>query len=336
MDTYKYFFQGVRGSLNTSSGASSFLLFLLIVCLISIFIWLIYRYYNDSLKARLLLSTGKSGINVPPRHISSFNPLQKKAVFDIIAEFKKKELIAEAIPVAVLERFSEFFYNNLNRVRISNRQSQRMAFMIYPVTTNTIVEIEFYLNNILHVHEKKILSSDGKVLVVNKIEGLSDMLKRGMPVIISYSVNNQFISGDSVILSIQSNDRMALSYPRNLIISDVRRFVRVPLNNVEGNIVSARSQEPGSVKVKVRDVSLEGTRVNTEAILKKFGVYKLSFEDKSTGYAFQNFECIVSKNYLCDGGCYEYGMSFVYLDLDTRSKLIDYLRVLTNRLKQNK
>ena len=336
MDTYKYFFQGVRGSINTSSGTSSFLLFILIICLVSIFIWIIYRYYNDSLKARLLLNSGKSGTNTLPRHISNFNPLQKKAVFDIIAEFKKKELIAEAIPVAVLERFSEYFFSNLDRIRISNRQSQRMAFMIYPLTENTIIEIEFYLNNVLHVYERRTLSSDGKVIIVNKIDGFSDAFKRGMPVIISYSVNNQFISGDSLILSLQSNERMVLSYPRNLIISDVRRFVRVPLNNVEGIIISARSQETGSVKVKVKDISLEGTRIITDAILKKFGVYKLNLEDKSTGHAFNNFECIVSKNYLSDGGNYEYGMSFVYLDLDTRSKLIDYLRVLTNRLKQNK
>ncbi len=338
MDSYQQFFQGVRGSFNGSSNILSFLIFIVVLGVLIIIIRAFYKYYQSYLKARLVLNAQANSTTLQ-KHVQEFNPLQKKAVYDIIGEFKKKEMIAQTIPVTILEKYSEYFYHQVDRLKISNTLANRMAMQIFPITVNSNIEIQIFQDEKLYVFDRKVIVSNNNAVVVNSLEGHDVRIIKGMPVYLFYTASNQCISGVSSVVNNIPNDRMILSYPKNLKVSDVRRFIRIPLTNVEGKLattITRSSMNPQEIKITLKDISLEGARIQANAVLKKNYIYKLSFQDTGiAGYNFQDIECAVSKSLLGDN-IFEYGLSFIYLDIETREKLVGYLKDLANRMKFKK
>jgi hypothetical protein len=334
MDSTQQFIDSLKEAFTSSGNILSFLL--LIIGAVGLYVlYLAIMHYYKEYQASLALKPRLPGENALPKHEQEFNPAQKRSIFNIITEFKKKEIMAAAIPDSILERYSEYFYNNIKRVKISDRISKSIQQKIFPVPENSSMEIEMYHNNQLHVFNKKVFVSSNSALVTEVIDNISNQEMKGKTVNVCYTVNNQFICGESKVGKIYENGRMVLSYPKNLIISNERRFSRVPVNDIDGYIVPANNQDIPEARIVLKDISLEGMKVRSLSNLTKNVVYKIRFEDHTfdTDYAFENLECIVSKILVEASDVFEYGMSFIYLDLENRSKLSKYLKDLVNRIK---
>lgn len=335
-NSYENLSRGLKNSLQNTSNIIPVLLFILITSIIIFITWRLYNYWNTKKKTVNLLSPTRITSSPKPHIHNEFNTAQKKIVYELIREFKKKEIIAEAIPQTVLERYSEFFYQHIKSLKIPAKMSEKVVSKIFPVQKNTTVEIEVTESDKLYIFKRNILSLNNRALVISSIDSLLVKAKRGTAVYLCYLNNNQFVCGDSMVEGMLGEDKMLLSYPKNLKINDERHYTRIPLKNIEGQISPAKTSDPNYIKVYIKDISLEGSRIKANAVLKKNAVYALSFLDESMdkSYSFHNFECIISKSFMSDDGVFEYGLSFVYLPLNMRSELMEYLRMLSDRIRQ--
>ncbi len=338
MDTYNSFFTGIQEALTNSGNVTLVLITVLLMGILMIVIYYIYRGYQNSLMERKLLETREGDFKPPPRHLSGFNPAQKRVLNSLIMDFKRREIIASAIPSSVLERYSEFFFQHFQDLRISDETAQRIAKKIYPIAVKSSIEIEINDSNRLFVLEREALESNERAVVVHNISGLPHPIKKGVPVNVCYTSNNMFICGQSAVQNFLPNGKTVLSYPKNLKISQERLYSRIPVENINGSIIPADIESDASpLNVTIKDISLEGVRVQASSNLKRKETYRLSFTDMTLEktYDFDNLECVISKSYMIENGVYEYGLSFVYLDLETRNKLFDYFRALAVRLQKD-
>lgn len=335
MDPYSSFIQGVQNALATGN-ASVFLITLVLFFLFFVILFYIYRAYQNYLNEKRLIETSDSVFKAPPSHRSGFNPAQKRIINNMIADFKRREIIASAIPSSVLERFSEFFYQRVDDLNISDRAAQRLAKKIYPIIENSKIEIELNENNRLYVLERSALEASEKAVVVNNITGVPTPLKKGVPLNICYTSNNMFICGESSVVNFLNRNRTVLSYPKNLIISQERLYSRIPVDNIPGTLVPY-TNDLSPIEVVIKDISLEGARIMSSTGLKRKETYKLSFTDMSLENIciFENLECVISKIFMIENGVFEYGLAFIYLDLETRKKLYDYFQALALRSQRD-
>lgn len=327
---------------SSTSGSSSGMIGISILLFLILAAYLIYRFYNSNGNRgrREPSNTGTSGMaraaqqvaRRPPEFISA----QRKVISDIITDFKKREFLAEPVPHAVLEKFAEYFYLNLNRLKMNQAEINKMLIADYPILQNSRIEIEAVINGRLYIFEKKVLTTGRDKIITEPVDQNTMVIPKGQKVLINFSKGKEFISGESQLLSLEW-DRMILSYPKKLKIYNERRYARIPVQNVDGEIFAP--PVPESDPVRVMDISLEGIRISTSAVLKKKNIYRLGFNHsfRGTNISFQNIECIVSKTFFADKGEREYGMAFLYLDIDTKQKLENYLKILseTSKVKIN-
>jgi hypothetical protein len=326
--------QGFSKATDSSINFSSILIMLGVIA--GVYgIYKLYNLYIENAPAKYgkSFSSGSTKSSQPViRRGPEFNSAQRKIIADIISEFKKKEFMADSVPFAVFEKFAEYFYINLKRLKISKSEVNRMLIASYPILPNSKIEIETVVNGKLYFFEKKVLSVSADRVAIEPIDPNLLVLPKGAAALINFSKNREFISGESNLVRI-AGDKMIFSYPKNLNVFNERRYARIPVQYVEGKIFSQQMLEPQ--QISVRDISLEGIRIKTAEILKKKIVYKLSFSEIIGGmdYSFSNIESIVSKSFVSDKGYYEYGMSFLYLDIDAKQRLSNYLRVLADMIK---
>lgn len=335
MNDYDLFFKSVRDAFSAPISVVSILFFLFILVMIWLLIRLIIYLYNRYQNTQIILNPALQLPKLIKRKSSVFNPAQKKVVYDIITEFKRFEIIAEAIPESVLERFSEYFFERQNRLRISPALSNKLISKMYPIVTGQIVEMELIIDNKLTIIPRNVLQMNERAIVVQSIDDLTIVIQKGMPITICYSLKNHFLTGESQVDNILTNNRLVLAYPKNLQVTNERRFSRAPLDKINGSLVPVQSKEEAAIVAEIKDISLEGARVRANTMLKKNQVYRLSFADnkQERPFGFQNFECVVSQSFIIQQGLYEYGLSFVYLGLDKRAKLTEYIQTLVKRLK---
>ncbi len=337
MDSYNSFFQGIQNALTAPGNITAFLIALISMSLFFVILFYFYKAYQNHLNEKRLLEPADSVFKAPPSHKSGFNPAQKKIINTLISDFKKREMIASAIPSSVLERFSEFFYQRLDELRISNKAAQRLAKKIYPIVEDSKIEIEINENNRLYVLERSALAASDKSVVVKNITGIPVPLKKGVPLNICYTSNNMFICGESSVVNFLTSNRTILSYPKNLKISQERLYSRIPVDNISGTLLALHTEGDSPIEVVVKDISLEGARIRSSTGLKRKETYRLSFTDMSLEkmYIFENLECVVSKSFMMENSLFEYGMSFIYLDMQTRKNLFDYFQTLALRIQRD-
>lgn len=332
--TYDQLMGSIRDALLNPGQPLEFLLFIILLAVAVVIIRIAVFYYARYMKTRQIIHPEKQALRPPPKHsISEFNTAQKKAVMDIIAEFKRREIIAEAIPMSVLEKFSEYFYRHINRVNISNSLSRKIEQKIFPLLSGSEVEIEFYDKDKIYNFQRKVLNADGKNIVLNNPDSSGIKLVKGLQVSVFYTVNNRFISGESAVLRLVDFQKAVLTYPSKLKVSDERTFSRVLLKNVKGEIGIADKSRDFKTNINVIDISLEGARVKTDNALKKNVVYRCVIEDREPSIDVEplNLECVVTRSFSSDDNRPVYGMAFVYLDQETRSRLTEFIDTIKAR-----
>lgn len=328
-----------------SAGELSLVIIIIVLSIIAFFI--IYQGIKNYLQGYRAISSvrsentgnaGNAGHSFAGllKNREAMNAAQIKAVYDIISDFKRKEILAEAIPVSVLEHFAEYFYRNMDRLNISKSMAKIFSPSLFPLPADTPVEIELVHNNKLYIFEKNVVERTDKKILVHKIDSLSELSGEGKTVTVSYISNKIYIQGESRILKVNDRDMLVLSYPRNLVISKERRFSRVPVQKeVNAFLTQALHPETEKIKARIKDISMEGLRIETGSILKKNVIYLIGFEDKhfETPYVFENFECTVTKSMISDQNLFEYGLAFVYINLTNRTKLANYINEWVNPFK---
>ncbi len=336
MDPYQGFFDSLNETFSAPQHIIYFLIMLLLMGLFFVIIYYIYRAYQNSLQKKKLLDQTEPMFKIPPKHITGFNPAQRRILNSLIADFKTRELIAAAIPSSVLERYSEYFYHHLGELQVSNQVAQTMAKKIFPITEKSKIEIEILENNKLYVLERPALAANNRAVVIDNLEGLPFPVQKGIPVNVCYTANNAFICGESSIVNLLPDKRIVLSYPKNLKISDERHYSRIPVENLTGTLVPDHVQNASVIHISIKDISFEGVRVQTPSILKKKASYSLSFIDMTLDktYDFDKIECVISKSFMIGNGISEYGLSFVYLDQNKRARLNEYFQALAARFQK--
>ncbi|MGA2141539.1 MAG: PilZ domain-containing protein [Brevinematales bacterium] len=337
MDPYSSFVQGVQAAFTTPGNFVAFLITILALSVFFMVLFYIYRAYHNYIYEKRILEPRNSNFKIPPGHISEFNPAQKKIINNIISDFKNVEMIASEIPSSVLERFSEYFYLRIDELRISNRTAQILTKKIYPIIDNSKLEIEIYEKNRLYVLERQALEANSKTVIINNISGIPLPVKKGVPVNICYTSNNMFICGESSVVNLLNGGRTQLSYPKNLKISQERLYSRIPVDDIAGLLFAINTGDASQIEVIVKDISLEGARIRSSIALKRKETYRLSFTDMSFEkmYNFEKIECIISKSFMIEDNVFDYGLSFIYLDLQTRKDLYEYFQALAQRTQKD-
>ena len=335
--TVREFFANMADAFNSPTNVASMIFLLLAILAVYLAIRLTVSISADRRKVNRLINKAPILSKRPKKPVLGFNAVQKRAAFDIIAEFKKKEIMSQAIPYSVLERFAEYLYEQEDRLKISEKLSAKVVGRIYPLAAGTRMEIEVWEADGRALSERYALFADGRSVAIDSIDSLNRM-PRGQAVYISYSSGNHFITGDSRVTGTDEKGRMLLAYPVNLSVASQRHFTRVPLRDVEGSLSEIGTGSNLVLKVDVKDVSLEGMRISTNAPLKNSVIYKLGFAD--TGFSptaiFPYLECVVARSFRPENSRWEYGFSFVCLDLDTRMKLVEYLRSRVRSIREKK
>lgn len=278
------------------------------------------KRFRDSVKKRIL-GTGYD-----------FNFIEKKVLYDIIDEFKKSDILASQIQTSILERYSEYFFNNLQRLKISKSEADKLRDTHYPILPESDVELEIFNDNILNIFESKVISITGESIMVRYISTSFDF-KPDMKVRLNYHINKKFISGECKIVSVVEDRKIVLTYPKRFQLSNERRYNRINLNNIKG-VIKGSEKDP-SFEIQICDISMEGIKIRLNAKLRKNVVYKIDFTGRVADLEilFENLNCVVSKTYVCDSGVREYGMSFFYPTPEIKSKLTEYIKVLSSNVK---
>jgi hypothetical protein len=320
MNAYELFSRDV-GQVFASSNVLSFLVFIIVLGII----------YWIAITIRKKWLTSKERLH--SQHKSQLNFLQKQAIHSLIIEFKGNELIAHGIPANVLELYAEYILKNLNRLK--NDKSAKKTGPIAESIKSDVkkIELEFASDRGHFIFEREILNLNDKAMIIHNIDSSDIEIKKGGTVNVTYHVNEVLITGNSVILDIISNQDLELSLPKDLRLIGQRRHSRYSVKNVKGQLIPTLAEEPGVIYMDLIDISMEGARIHTYTPLKKNQVYYLNFTDESLKepFSFKKFECIVSRSFLTEGGGFAYGLSFVYVDIETREQIKKYLEALKDK-----
>ncbi|OHD19891.1 MAG: hypothetical protein A2086_02720 [Spirochaetes bacterium GWD1_27_9] len=264
-----------------------------------------------------------------------FNFIEKKILYDIIDEFKRSDILANQIQTSVLERYSEYFFNNLQRLKISKKEAEKLRDIHYPILTESNVELEIFQDNQLFIFESKVISVLIDNIVIKYIE-TSFNFQIGTKVRLNYHINNKFISGECKITNVVEDKKIVLTYPKKFVLSNERRYGRINLNNTKGTIKT--NDNKTVFDIQICDISMEGLKIRLNAKLRKNLVYKIDFIGKIADLElkFENLNCVVSKTYVCDSGIREYGMTLFYPPPETKLKLIEYIKVLSSNVRINR
>ncbi len=339
MDQTSEFLRGISGGLKKSSGNPlDFLYFVIIVGVILFIIWLINDYYKKNIKGKKysFLKTISSIVPDMIKSTSGLNAYQRKILSDIILEFKKKEFIAEGIPSIIFEKFAEYLYYNVNRLKVSDRDVKNFIKTNYPILKGYNIEMDLQKEGVLNLISTKVIAANDKYIEVEYPVGLNFQFLKGMPVYINYNVGKHFLRGLSTIVSIKQDISLVLKKPENLTLSYERRYSRLTLKDAKGSLVNPKNNIP--YDIEILDISFEGLRIASKENLQRNNVYHLSFSYviNERNFIFTNIECSLSKSFISKGGRKEYGLIFLYLNNETRLRLSSFIRELALKLQMNK
>jgi len=264
------------------------------------------------------------------------NPLQQKIIRELIDEFRKNEDSAQTVPSSVLEKFSEFFFDQLPRMKTNEKDVEDFINQNFPLQEGFHIELDFPSSGALHLIKAKVQEISGKNLVVEFRPPIPEFLKKGMPLHLNYNVGKHFLQGSSAIIDIRPDMGLILRKPHDVIVTGERRYSRIGLENATGALADPRTTF--NEAVKVLDLSLEGVRIQVGRPLKKGTIYQLIFgekrEDRSWG--FGPIECVPSQAFLTSSGTNEAGLLFLYLDMATRSRMIAYMKQRVQELQERR
>jgi hypothetical protein len=272
---------------------------------------------------------GAKFVPVPGR----LNPLQQKLLQEMIDEFRRQETSAQAVPSAVLEKFAEYFYNNVKRMKTPDKEVEDFVNRNFPLQEGFTVELDLQTSGSLHLVKSKVIEVSGKNIIVEFNNQVPDFLRKGMSLQINYNVGKHFLQGSTVISEVRHDVGVILKKPTEVVLTSERRYNRMTLRKATGTLHDPRSEY--QTPVKVLDLSLEGVRVQVGRPLDKSRIYQLTFETEDEGrpLAFGPIECAPSKAFLTGSGTYETGLVFLYLDVATKAKLLQYMKRLVLELQ---
>lgn len=261
------------------------------------------------------------------------NPLQQKILHEMIDEFRAQEVSAQAVPVAILEKYSEFFFDNLKRMRTNDADVKEFVDLNYPIREGYGVELDFQASGVMHLIKSKVLEVSAKTITVAFDGQALAFMKRGNQLLLNYSVGKHFLQGATQVADIRPHVGIIVRKPQKIALTGERRYSRVNLRNVFGTLTDPKRNYKTSVRVM--DLSLEGVRIQVERPLEKKNIHQLTFDVtmENRPVSFGPIECVPSKAFLTGSGTYESGLVFLYLDLSAKTKLGAYMRHLAQELQ---
>ncbi|MGC8764669.1 MAG: hypothetical protein ACP5QT_02135 [Brevinematia bacterium] len=339
MDRTSEFFRGISSGVGKRGGSSAdFLLFLLVVGAVVLVIWLINEYYRKNIKGKSIGLAKRIATVVPDiiRSASTLNAFQRKILNDMIADFKKRELVAEGVPNSIFEKFAEYLYYNVNKLKVSDREAREFVKINFPLLKGYNIEIDLQKEGVYNLISTKVIAINDRYIEVEYPAGLNIQLIKGMPLYINYNVGKHFLRGYSTIVNVKKDVSLVLKRPQNFTLSYERRYPRLNLQNATGTLYNPKISQP--YDVEIADISFEGAKICTNHNLQKNVVYLLSFDYKigDRDFSFSNLECSISKSFVTTKGRREYGLFFLYLNNQTRVKLSSMIKEIALQLQREK
>jgi len=336
------FAQGFASSGYQDNTAAFVVVFIVLAALIGVGV--LYNQLNKAPRKRGTPgSAPKAPVKIPDPAVApigklrpvenKINPLQQKVLHEMIDEFRQQETSAQAVPVAVLEKYSEFFFDNLRRMKTNEADVREFVNMNYPIREGYGVELDFQASGVMHLIKSKVLEVGAKTITVAFDGQALAFMKRGNQALLNYSVGKHFLQGATTIAEIRPHVGITVRKPQKISLTSERRYSRVNLRNVFGSLQDPKRGYKTSVRVM--DLSLEGVRIQVEKPLEKKNIHQLSFDVTmdSRPLTFGPIECVPSKAFLTGTGTYESGLVFLYLDVTTKAKLAAYMKHLAQELQ---
>jgi hypothetical protein len=329
MPSFHDIFVAVRDALLSPGNILSFAAALVLL----IFLYIIARFiFNLVEKRRQMTRVIRSTLSesLPEsKHKKHFNIVQKKIVYDIITEFKRKEMVAATVPDSVYERYSEYLFGQIGRLDIDARVSEKLAPKIFPVVPGTVMELETVHLGELFVFERTALVVNERAIVIANIDSPRGVLTERRRLHVRYAAKNKFISGETKVLYFQPTGKAVIAYPKKLVVSDERRFVRMPLRNVRCRVT--RLDTGDSYDGQIVDINIDGAKIRVPNSLRINRMYCIRFDAivNSRTYSFDDLNCFISKTFFLKEGLFEYGMEFAYVDFKAHELLNSFLSALS-------
>jgi hypothetical protein len=269
-----------------------------------------------------------------PKYLESvghINPLQQKIIQNLIDEFRKQEVAAQSIPSNLLEKYSEFFVKNLDRLKTEENAVEEFVDGHYPILPEMEVELDFGSSGVLYLVKSTVLAVDSKFVTVEFNSQIPDFVRRGLKLFLNYNQGKHFVQGACQVTDVKTNQGIILSRPSHTIVSSERRYMRIPLTKAQGSLHDTKSTYQAGVKVL--DLGLEGVRVQVGRPLEKSHVYNLLFDafDGTNNQSFGPLECVPSKAFLTSSGTFETGLAFVYVSFEVKKHIWDFMKTLTQQ-----
>ncbi len=314
---------------SSSDSGTSWIIIVVLIVLLGAAIWYIVsqrRQANQSpveeARRKALAAYTRGGVREIPQ--AALNAQQQKVIYDLIDEFRGKESSARAVPSAVLEKYSQFFYERLNLLKSSRGAAQKFVMANFPLKPGMAVELDFDAEGQTLVIRAIVETADDKMVVVPYSDAPPHFLHKGAHLLLNYSTGKRFLQGVSTVLAVKPG-RLIVSAPAEVTLTSERRYARVVLKDIMGMLNDTSGQR---VEAAVMDISLEGARVECDTAPSIEMVYQLTIPVQGYG-TIGPMECVVTKVFTTGSGQPQAGLAFLYLDMVTRAKLITFMKRAT-------
>jgi hypothetical protein len=327
-------FAGISAAFNPDQLLQTLFVFIIFIAVLSLILWLVYLSYKVNMK-KITVPLNKEVVSkMPLEHKETLNVIQKRVVYEIISEFRRKEFLAETVSDTLLEKYSEYFYQNVKRLSINEKKARELLNFFYPLFPGSIIELHIFHDGRLYIFESTVTELKEQKIVINDINNVLVPLKKGTKFYIHYQSHNLFFTGECSLLEIIPDKSLVLNGPFHIVWSNQRRYSRIPLENLAGSLSTENAH--GKTEVSLGDISFEGVQIETSENLKRRTVYQLSFQEYFTGinFEFEKLECVISKAFFSRNGTYKYGMTWLAMERKDKEQLSDYLKLKAENLKK--
>lgn len=313
----------------SSGGVSNWILVILLLIIAAVVVWLLINQRRNTpispaeeARRRAVAKYARGGVREIPE--TALNALQQKVIYDLIDEFRSKEPSARAVPSAVLEKYSQFFFLRLNLLKASRGAAQRFVATNFPLKPGMAVELDFDAEGQTLLIRAHVDAADEKLVAVPYTDAPPHFLHKGAHLLLNYSTGKHFLQGNSTVLGVKPG-RLVVSAPSEVVLTSERRYSRVVLKDILGTLADTTGQR---VEAAVMDISLEGARIECDSPPNAEGVYQLTIPVQGYG-TIGPIECVITKVFTTGSGQPQAGLAFLYLDVVTRSKLITFMKRTT-------